>query len=125
MPTIGWLLENDRISWMCEKLAGLYLRDSGYDILEVDHGNEAEQKINIIANENGDQTVFVKVETIPIDHDDNIEFSIKDDEAIRLKKSVESYYSGLDVKEDHRIDMIFIRLNKNNPPSIKHFKGII
>jgi len=125
MPTIGWLLENDRISWMCEKLAGLYLRDSGYDILEVDHGNEAEQKINIIANENGDQTVFVKVETIPIDHDDKIEFSIKDDEAIRLKKSVESYYSELDVKEDHRIDMIFIRLNKNNPPSIKHFKGII
>ena len=125
MPTISWLLDNDRIPWMCEKLAALYLRDRGYDIIEIDHGYEKEQRINIIAKDNDDLTIFVNVRVLPLDHDDRIKFSANTEELISIKDAVGSCSYEAEVPKLHRIDVISVRLNKNNPPNIKHFKGII
>ena len=37
MPTIKWLNENNRVQWMCEKLAALYLMENNFEIKKINH----------------------------------------------------------------------------------------
>ena len=39
MPTIKWLNENNRVQWMCEKLAALYLMENNFEIKKINHKN--------------------------------------------------------------------------------------
>ena len=61
MPTIKWLYENNRIQWMCEKLAALYLMENNFEIKKVNHKNFSNDGLNIFAISPDDQIVLFKV----------------------------------------------------------------
>jgi len=60
MPTMKWLIDNDRINWMCEKLAALYLIGMGMKIIEINKKQSHFMNINIIADDNN-QIVYINV----------------------------------------------------------------
>ena len=62
MPTFTWLSEQKRIGWMGEKLAALYLKGIGLEILEMNRNCPPHGEIDIIAK-NGNEIVFVEVKT--------------------------------------------------------------
>ena len=49
MPTIKWLHDNNRVQWMCEKLAALYLMENNYEIKKINHKNFSEGGLSIFA----------------------------------------------------------------------------
>ena len=61
MPTIKWLYENNRIQWMCEKLAALYLMENNFEIKKVNHKNFSNDGLNIFAISPDNQIVLFKV----------------------------------------------------------------
>jgi hypothetical protein len=60
MPTLTWLSEQKRIGWMGEKLAALYLKGKGLEILEMNRNCPPHGEIDIIARDD-DEIVFVEV----------------------------------------------------------------
>ncbi|GIR89525.1 MAG: hypothetical protein CM15mP87_10170 [Candidatus Neomarinimicrobiota bacterium] len=61
MPTIKWLYENNRIQWMCEKLAALYLMENNFEIKKINHENVSDDGLNIFAISPDNQIVLFKV----------------------------------------------------------------
>lgn len=125
MPTIKWLMENDRIFWISEKFSGLYLKDNGYDVLEMNQSQNFHQSFDIIAQNRNISFIFLKVLVVPMDSEAPIKNKINDDILTRMKDDAQSYISKFDKHPDeYRIDSIHVKIQKNSAPFIKHFKGI-
>ena len=124
MPTINWLKENNRISWMCEKLAGLYLVGKNYKILKIEHDNSGDNSISIYAEDLNNKTIYAVVKESHSENSENkvLEF-IKREEIQNLKGTIGYHLVEDDI--DQRFDLITVQFVKNNSPLIKHFKGII
>ena len=123
MPTIHWLKENHRISWMCEKLAGLYLMNKNYEVLKMNH---SDGRINIHAKDPDDKNIYAKV--IPNSIVNGKDDILKSLQKIDLMDSILSDKSQNSTSKNlgpQRVDALTIQLVKNNSPIIKHFKGII
>jgi len=125
MPTIKWLIENDKVSWMSEKFAGLYLKNNGYDVLEMNQSQNFQQSFNIVAQIENIPFVFVKVVVVPMDNEDPIRHVINDKIMKRMIDDAQSYMSQFVEHSDmYRLDAIHVKIQKNTAPFIKHFKGI-
>ncbi len=120
MPTIRWLKENDKLDWMCEKLAALYLRSKGMTIIEMyDSGTDI-----IIIGKKEDEIVLAKVYSISTFDERLSETLMENIKADRLKKC---YIDAKDAYAEYsniRTDTLFVKLNNNKYPNIKHFRGI-
>lgn len=126
MPTIKWLRENDRITWMCEKLAGLYMMEMNYEILKIDHNQKTNNGINVFAKRSNKKNIYAKVLENSTDKEENtILESITNMQFQTMKKTAESFQEKEKSDADYRIDLLTVQLVKNNSPIIKHFKGII
>ncbi len=126
MPTIKWLRENDRIPWMCEKLAALFLMESNYEIKSINHENHNNGGLNIFAISTDGKSVFVKVIPKSVDggKEEVINIMQKDDLLNKISsfELIDDYEFGDIVP---RVDALTVKLIKNNSPRIEHFKGII
>ena len=126
MPTIKWLRENDRIPWMCEKLAALFLMENNFEIKYINHENLSNGGLNIYANSPDNHSVFVKV--IPksvIGGKEEVINIIQNDNLLDKTSSFEliDEFEIADIVP--RIDALTVELIKNKSPRIEHFKGII
>ena len=126
MPTIKWLQENNRIQWMCEKLAALYLMENNFEIKKINHNNFSDDRLNIFAISPDNQIVLFKVVQKSFASDKKEVMHIMKRNELLTKISL----SGL--LDDHeienivpRVDALTVELIKNKSPRIKHFKGII
>ena len=126
MPTIKWLQENNRIQWMCEKLAALYLMENNFEIKKINHKNFSDDGLNIFAISPDNEIVLFKVVQKSFAGDKEKVMHIMKKNALLTKISS----SGL--LDDHeienivpRIDALIVELIKNKSPRIEHFKGII
>mgnify|MGYP001268212892 CR=1 FL=1 len=126
MPTIKWLQENNRIQWMCEKLAALYLMENNFEIKKINHNNFSDDRLNIFAISPDNQIVLFKVVQKSFAGDKKEVMHIMKKNELLTKISL----SGL--LDDHeienivpRVDALTVELIKNKSPRIKHFKGII
>ena len=117
MPTFKWLEENSRIGWIGKKLAALYIKNNGLDIIKLDMINQSAGHIDIIAKEN-DHFIFIDVNTSYRDYDSLIEKREND-----LQSTIDIYCSENSLGSNFRIDTISVILNSNKP-EILHNKNI-
>ena len=126
MPTIKWLQENNRIQWMCEKLAALYLMENNFEIKKINHRNSDDGGLNIFAIGPDNQIILVEViqKTSVGNKEEVIHIMKKDTLMAKISSStlLDDYEIGNIVP---RIDALTVKLIKNKSPVIEHFKGII
>ena len=126
MPTMKWLQENNRIQWMCEKLAALYLMENNFEIKKINHKNGNYDGLNIFAINPDNQIVLFKVvqKSFAGDREEVINIMKKDVLLTKISSSelLDDYEIGNIVP---RIDALTVELIKNKSPKIEHFKGII
>ena len=126
MPTIKWLHENNRIQWMCEKLAALYLMENNFEIKKINHENGNYDGLNIFAINPDNQIVLFKVvqKSFAGDREEVMNIMKKDVLLTKISSSelLDDYEIGNIVP---RIDALTVELIKNKSPRIEHFKGII
>ena len=126
MPTIKWLYKNNRIQWMCEKLAALYLMENNFEIKKVNHKNFSNDGLNIFAVSPDNQIVLFKVVQKSFVGDRTEVMHIINEDALLTKiyssELLDDYEIGSIVP---RVDTLTVELIKNKSPRIEHFKGII
>ena len=126
MPTIKWLHENNRVQWMCEKLAALYLMENNYEIKKINHKNLNDDGLNILAIGPDNQIILIEVfqRTAVGDKEEVIHIMNRDTlmSKIASSKLLDDYEIGNIVP---RVDALTVKLIKNKSPIIEHFKGII
>lgn len=122
MPTLTWLSEQKRIGWIGEKLAALFLKRKGLDILEMNRNCPPHGEIDIIAK-NGNETVFVEVKTAYKTNPDSLDEKVDAIKLNKLSHAIQSYQKDMEQIDDFRIDCISVILQKKKP-IIKHFEGI-
>ena len=126
MPTIKWLHKHDRIPWMCEKLAALFLMEKNFEIKKINHEKHKNSGLNIFAVSPDNLGVFVKVipQSIIGGKKEIINIMKKDEllDKISLSELIDKFEIGNIVP---RVDVLTVELIKNNSPRIEHFKGII
>ena len=126
MPTIRWLHENNRIQWMCEKLAALYLMENNFEIKKINHENVSDDELNIFAISPDNQIVLFKVvqKSFARDREEVMHIMKKDGLLTIISSSelLDDYEIGNIVP---RVDALTVELIKNKSPIIEHFKGII
>ena len=126
MPTINWLYKNNRIQWMCEKLAALYLLENNFKIKKVNHKNFSNDGLSIFAISPENQIVLFKVVQKSFVGDRMEVMHIINEDALLTKiyssELLDDYEIGSIVP---RVDTLTVELMKNKSPRIEHFKGII
>ena len=126
MPTIKWLHENNRVQWMCEKLAALYLMENNFEIKKINHRNLGDGGLNIFAIGPDNQIILVEViqKTAVSEKEEVIHIMKKDTLMSKISSSnlLDDYEIGSIVP---RVDALTVKLIKNKSPIIEHFKGII
>lgn len=126
MPTIRWLNENNRIQWMCEKFAALYLMENNFEIKKINHENVSDDELNIFAISPDNQIVLFKVvqKSFARDREEVMHIMKKDGLLTIISSSelLDDYEIGNIVP---RVDALTVELIKNKSPRIEHFKGII
>ncbi|MBL51967.1 MAG: ribonuclease HII [Candidatus Marinimicrobia bacterium] len=122
MPTLSWLSEQNKIGWMGEKLAALYLKGKGFKIVEMNRDCSPHGEINIISIDK-DETVFVEVKT---EYKSNSDLLYKKVNSLKLQKlvnAIQFYQNQTEQIYTFRIDFISVVLENKNP-IIKYFEGI-
>jgi len=122
MPTLTWLSEQNRIGWMGEKLAALYLKGKGVEILEMNWNCPPHGEIDIIARDD-DEIVFVEVKTTFKTNADLLDEKVDQDKLKKISHAIYQYQKETEQIDDIRIDCISVILQKKKP-FIKHFEGI-
>lgn len=122
MPTLTWLSEQKRIGWMGEKLAALYLKDKGLEILEMNRNCPPHGEIDIIARDD-EEIVFVEVKTAFKTNPALLDEKVDKDKLKKISHAIYQYQKETEQIDDIRIDCISVMLQKKKP-FIKHFEGI-
>ena len=117
MPTFKWLESNGRIDWIGKKLAALYIKNKGLDVIKLDFINESSGHIDIIAKK-GNQFIFIDVSTSYLDNN-----SISEKRENDLKSAIDVYCKENSLGSNFRIDTISVIL-RSNKPKILHNKGL-
>tara|TARA_B100000945_G_scaffold122044_1_gene96991 strand:+ start:303 stop:1220 length:918 start_codon:yes stop_codon:yes gene_type:complete len=117
MPTFKWLESNGRIVWIGKKIAALYIKNKGLDVVKLDLINESCGHIDIIAKK-GDQVIFIDVNTSYMNNNSILE---KKDNDLRL--TIDAYCRKNSLGSNFRIDTITVIL-RSKKPEILHNKDI-
>lgn len=126
MPTIKWLNENNRVQWMCEKLAALYLMENNFEIKKINHENGNDDGLNIFAFNPDNQIVLFKVVQKSFAGDREEVMNIIKKDVLLTKISSSELLDDYEIGNTFpRIDALTVELIKNKSPRIEHFKGII
>ena len=121
MPTMNWILKNNRYNWMCVKLSGLYMHDNGYDIIKINHHKDDYTFFDIIAKK---MNVYV-LTMVKSFENINMNDLLENEERLKaVEYAVNFDKTGFKDFTDYRIDILYVRLVRNNSPKIKHLKGI-
>jgi len=123
MPTLTWLSENNRVGWIGEKFAALYLKNMKYTVLEMNRNCPPHGEIDIIAKDQ-DELVFVEVKTGYKSNPETIDQKVDGVKQKRMSHAILEYNNTLEQIPEFRIDSISVILQKNKP-LIKHFKGLL
>ena len=123
MPTLTWLSEQKRIGWMGEKLAALYLKGKGLEILEMNRNCPPHGEIDIIAK-NGNEIVFIEVKTAFKTNPDSLDEKVDEQKLTKISHAIHQYQKETEQIDDFRIDCVSVILQKKKP-IIKHFEGIL
>ena len=121
-----WLQENNRIQWMCEKLAALYLMENNFEIKKINHKNFSDDGLSIFAISPDNQIVLFKVIQKSFAGDKEEVMHVMKKDALLNKISSSELSDDYEIENIvPRVDALTVELIKNKSPRIEHFKGII
>ena len=123
MPTLKWLSDQKRIGWLGEKLAALYLKGKGLEILEMNRNCPPHGEIDIIGK-NGNEIVFVEVKTAFKTNPNSLDEKVDEKKLKKISHAIQQYQKETEQIDDFRIDCVSVILQKNKP-ILKHFEGIL
>ena len=108
---------------MGEKLAALYLKWEGLEILEMNRSCPPHGEIDIIAK-NGDEIVFVKVKTAFKTSPGTLDEKVDKQKLKKISRAIHQYQKETEQIDEFRIDYVSVILQKNKP-ILKHFEGVL
>ena len=124
MPTFSWLIKNNRIQWLGEKVAFLFLKKKGMRICNINADCSPEKNINVIAKDKN-ILVCINILTEIFVNKTNIDTDFLINEAKLLKLSYLSQLSKIFSETDKvRFDFIIVTLKKKEEPNIQYLKNI-
>ncbi len=110
MPSLNWIIENNRICWLGEKLAALYLRKLNFKFVEVVEKHPFSKSINIVCIKRN------------IDHFINVFTSHKKIKQNQINKALEVFKDNISSKglnnykqKKYNFGQIFVELKKGEP----------
>ena len=114
MPTLNWLSKNNKINWLGEKLASLFLIKEGEKIFNLLNGNEFSSQVNI-EGQRLKKKVFIKVLTNYYNFENSINNNLINDSINNFKLSIDKkgkleYEAG-----KCRFGHVFVGLKKGGP----------
>ena len=124
LPTFAWIKENDKMKWMANRLACLYLIEKQYKIEALEVFNCSQTNIDIVGDYNN-LTIFIFINIInESSHIKNLISIIKDNPSV--KENVTRYLKSDGIKIDRkwRMDMINVNLF-NKKCQFEHLEGIL
>ena len=122
MPTLNWIAKQNRIRWLGEKLAALYLKQKGIIIIEMNWKFEPYGKIDILGKSEY-EWIFVDVKT---NYKSNIHQNgknINHKKLIKMGNPIFQLRNDLEQGMDSRVDHVLVNLTKTGP-DITHYEGI-
>ena len=124
MPTFNWLIKNNRIQWLGEKVGILFLKKKGMRIHSINTDCSPEKNINVIAKEKN-MLVCINILTEIFVNKSNIDTDFILNEAKLLKLSYLNQLSKVFSETDKvRFDYIIVTLKKKEEPNIQYLKDI-
>ena len=120
-PSIKWFIKNNKIDWIGEKIAGLYLKNKNYDIIKMNDFILNYGVIDIISKKNG-KLIFSHV--ITIIPDQNIKSQNSKQKLLKFKNAVNYYLQKNKILSEIRLDVISVYLYKGRH-TIENNKGIM
>ena len=124
LPTFAWIKENDKMKWMANRLACLYLKEKKYKIENVETSNDSQITFDIIGIFN-DSIVFVFINVL----DDksyvkNLDLIIEDNHIVN--EQISGYLNSNDknIGKKWRVDILNVNLY-NKKSQFVHLEGIL
>jgi ribonuclease HII len=122
MPTLTWISELNRVGWLGEKLAALYLKQKGISIIEMNRNCPPYGEIDILGKTE-DEWIFTEVKTAYKTSIQQIEKKIDHKKLIKMGNAIYQIRKDMEQDLDFRIDCVIVNLKKTGP-EIKHYEGI-
>ena len=122
MPTLNWIVKQNRVSWLGEKLAALYLKQKGVTVIEMNWNCHPYGEIDILGKSEH-KWIFIDVKTVYKTTIHPNEKNIDHKNIIKLGKSISQLRNDLEENMDFRVDNVIVNLTKTGP-EIKYYKGI-
>tara|TARA_B100001123_G_C15263953_1_gene1007690 strand:+ start:916 stop:1851 length:936 start_codon:yes stop_codon:yes gene_type:complete len=122
MPTLNWIAKQNRIKWLGEKLAALYLKQKGITIIEMNWKFEPYGEIDILGKSEH-ECILIDVMTTYKSNIHQNRKNINHNKMIQMGNAIPQLRNDLEQDMDSRIDHVLVNLTKTGP-EIKHYKGI-
>ena len=124
LPSFKWMKENNKTKWLGEKLAALYIKKRGMQIVGLNN-NFHQSNINIHAME-GNIHVLINVLTQIVVENSIIDDSILRNKSNTIRKTCSILIEKMtSVKKPFRFDFIVVSLKSKEHPNYQYFKDII
>ena len=122
LPSMSWIIENNRISWLGQKLAALYLRELNFKGIGLDDKHPFSTKIDVVCFKNNVHhfiNVFTSQNTI---NEKTKEYILKKTNKAFINSNDQCKIKDFE-KQNLMFGQIFVELRKGGPDII--FKEII
>ena len=124
LPSFKWLKEKNKMKWLGEKLAALYIKRRGMQIVGLNNDFH-QSKINIHAME-GNIHVLINVLTQIVVENSIIDDSILHNQSKTMRKTYSKFIEKMTIlKKPIRFDFIVVSLKRKGQPNYQYFKDII
>ena len=122
MPTLNWIVKQNRVSWLGEKLAALYLKQKGITIIEMNWNCHPYGEIDILGKSEH-KWIFIDVKTVYKTTIHQNGKNIDHKNMIKLGNSISQLRNDIEENMDFRVDNVIVNLTKTGP-EIKHSRAI-
>tara|TARA_Y100001970_G_C14196013_1_gene838157 strand:- start:308 stop:1243 length:936 start_codon:yes stop_codon:yes gene_type:complete len=124
LASFKWLKEKNKMKWLGEKLAALYIKRRGMQIVGLNNDFH-QSKINIHAME-GNIHVLINVLTQIVVENSIIDDSILHNQSKTIRKTYSTFIEKMTIlKKPIRFDFIVVSLKSKGQPNYQYFKDII
>lgn len=122
MPTLTWIIDNNRLDWLGQKLAALYLKNNNVKIIDINKDIPPFGRISLIGKRKNEM-FFIFVKTYNNKNLSDFELDIIHRNIKHMESSIFQLYNQIEEKYELRIDSIIVNL-KNSGPEIKFYEKI-
>ena len=114
LPSMNWVIENNRISWLGNKLAALYLRKLNFKNIEIVEKHPISKRIDIVCKKHNIHH-YINVFTSHNKIEERIKRNILNSALETITESNASKDFNNFKQKEHKFGQIFVELQKGGP----------